>query len=288
MPWATRTSLWCVCIESKGSSFTIASTLTHTNPPSHNPSLTHTYVQVQYLGPRGSSTVLHADVVRSHSWSTNVCGRKRWQLIPPPYTHLLYSCLGQQGGGGVVATHLHADVGEMALLYPGLAKARKVAIEVIQEAGETIFVPSDWFHSVENLEPTLSINHNWLNSSNLERCWKYLRSVTIMPLSSQSHSSISDESSHSHHYHDNSQAVDDLLLLWHVISHHSNGLLSKCKHGALDDKEKEQLKQDRQSILKVLADFQTVVDTGALANITFGESSSHVAELLASLECIIP
>jgi len=37
-----------------------------------------------YVGPKGSWTPLHADVVRSYSWSANVCGRKRWRLLPPP------------------------------------------------------------------------------------------------------------------------------------------------------------------------------------------------------------
>lgn len=36
-----------------------------------------------YMGPRGSWTALHADVLRSFSWSFNVCGRKRWLLFPP-------------------------------------------------------------------------------------------------------------------------------------------------------------------------------------------------------------
>jgi len=35
------------------------------------------------MGPRGSWTALHADVLRSFSWSFNVCGRKRWLLFPP-------------------------------------------------------------------------------------------------------------------------------------------------------------------------------------------------------------
>jgi hypothetical protein len=31
-----------------------------------------------YVGRRGSRTLLHADVMRSFSWSANVCGRKLW------------------------------------------------------------------------------------------------------------------------------------------------------------------------------------------------------------------
>lgn len=51
--------------------------------------------------------------------------------------------------------------------FPSLPKAREKAVEVIQGAGEAIFVPSGWTHSVENLEDTVSINHNWLNGFNV-------------------------------------------------------------------------------------------------------------------------
>jgi hypothetical protein len=65
-------------------------------------------------------------------------------------------------------------------------------IECIQESGETLFVPSSWFHYVYNLvmvtcisalsvrshipqEDTLSINHNWLNGANIDACWNYIK-----------------------------------------------------------------------------------------------------------------
>ncbi|GKY97655.1 hypothetical protein MPSEU_000723800 [Mayamaea pseudoterrestris] len=109
-----------------------------------------------YVGPRGTSTVLHADVLLSFSWSTNVCGRKKWFLVPPELTFLLYDCFGTK-----LATHLHSDVHDgMSCRFPGLRVARKHAYMLIQEAGETIFVPSKWFHTVQNLDACLSINHN--------------------------------------------------------------------------------------------------------------------------------
>ena len=68
-----------------------------------------------YLGPQGTSTRLHADVLRSFSWSSNVCGRKRWFLIPPEYTYLLMDCFGRQ-----VAPHLAADTElGLGLFFPG-------------------------------------------------------------------------------------------------------------------------------------------------------------------------
>lgn len=54
-----------------------------------------------YLGPAGTWTPLHSDVLRSHSWSANVCGRKRWLLLPPQHTHMLYDRTGSR-----IAPHL--------------------------------------------------------------------------------------------------------------------------------------------------------------------------------------
>lgn len=40
--------------------------------------------------------------------------------------------------------------------------------EIIQECGETIFVPTQWYHQVRNIEDTVSINHNWFNGCNID------------------------------------------------------------------------------------------------------------------------
>mmetsp|Transcript_14700 Transcript_14700/g.26587 ORF Transcript_14700/g.26587 Transcript_14700/m.26587 type:complete len:240 (+) Transcript_14700:214-933(+) len=46
--------------------------------------------------------------------------------------------------------------------------------EVIQHTGEAIFVPSAWKHEVVNLVETLSINHNWITSANIDQTWHCL------------------------------------------------------------------------------------------------------------------
>ena len=48
------------------------------------------------------------------------------------------------------------------------------SIELIQEAGEVLFVPSEWHHHVTNIGHTISINHNWFNAFNILRIWKHL------------------------------------------------------------------------------------------------------------------
>ncbi|KAK9826036.1 hypothetical protein WJX74_007138 [Apatococcus lobatus] len=122
-----------------------------------------------YLGCKGTWTGLHADVLRSYSWSTNVAGRKLWRLLPSQHTHLLYDRFGRE-----MAPSFEAAVGQ-GERFPSLQYARALVQECVQEAGESIFVPSGWHHTVENLEDTLSINHNWLNCFNLDWTWGLIR-----------------------------------------------------------------------------------------------------------------
>ncbi|BDA42235.1 2-oxoglutarate and iron-dependent oxygenase JMJD4 [Coccomyxa sp. Obi] len=123
-----------------------------------------------YLGPKGTTTALHADVLRSFSWSVNVCGRKLWRLLPPQHTHLLYDRFGRE-----MEPDFDLDASSRAEQFPNLAAARQHVVEVVQGVGEAIFVPSGWHHTVENLEDTLSINHNWLNAFNLHWGWTLLQ-----------------------------------------------------------------------------------------------------------------
>ncbi|XP_045854811.1 2-oxoglutarate and iron-dependent oxygenase JMJD4 isoform X2 [Meles meles] len=121
-----------------------------------------------YMGPAGSWSPFHADIFRSFSWSANICGRKKWLFFPPGQEEALRD---RHGG-------LPYDVTSPALLdshqYPRRGHCSP-ALELTQEAGEMVFVPSGWHHQVHNLEDTISINHNWVNGCNLANMWHFLQ-----------------------------------------------------------------------------------------------------------------
>lgn len=83
-----------------------------------------------YCGAKGTFTPLHRDVYCSYSWSTNVCGRKRWWMYPPEDTKYLFMKERR------IAAHDVRCVDESK--FPEFKKAKPLV--VIQEAGETIFV----------------------------------------------------------------------------------------------------------------------------------------------------
>mmetsp|Transcript_31347 Transcript_31347/g.66246 ORF Transcript_31347/g.66246 Transcript_31347/m.66246 type:complete len:607 (+) Transcript_31347:196-2016(+) len=103
-----------------------------------------------YWGPSGSATTLHSDVLHSYSWSYNVVGMKKWIFHIPE----LQRDNGDDDGRG---EHYNSK-----------------QFEVIQNTGETIFVPATWKHEVINLLETISINHNWITAANVDLSWQCL------------------------------------------------------------------------------------------------------------------
>ncbi|XP_072116158.1 2-oxoglutarate and iron-dependent oxygenase JMJD4 isoform X3 [Mobula birostris] len=121
-----------------------------------------------YMGPKGSWTPFHADVFRSYSWSANICGRKKWLLFSPGQEEHLRDCSGN------LVYDAESPILQDKNLYPNYSQCCQ-PIEVVQEAGEVIFIPSGWHHQVYNLEDTISINHNWLNGCNIDIMWNFLQ-----------------------------------------------------------------------------------------------------------------
>ncbi|CAH9127882.1 unnamed protein product [Cuscuta epithymum] len=139
----------------------------HTDPDIYNQGneISCSDYRFVYIGPKGTWTPLHADVFRSYSWSANVCGRKQWYLLHPDQHHLIHD-----RNMRVCVYNIFSDANEAK--FPGFKKA--VWWECTQEQNEIIFVPSGWYHQVQNLEDTISINHNWFNAYNLPWVWDLL------------------------------------------------------------------------------------------------------------------
>ena len=119
-----------------------------------------------YLGPKNSWTPFHSDVFGSFSWSANICGIKKWIFVPQ----------GKEPKNQMYQLNLpQSDLTDFKLKnYHNLQY-----FEFQQGPKEVIFVPSGWYHQVENLTDTLSINHNWFNATNIQFVWEQLYSEMI-------------------------------------------------------------------------------------------------------------
>jgi hypothetical protein len=50
-----------------------------------------------------------------------------------------------------------------------------ILLDVIQDEGDTIFVPSGWYHQVHNIGDVISLNHNWCNAYNIAGMWSHIQ-----------------------------------------------------------------------------------------------------------------
>ncbi|GFP93353.1 F-box protein at1g78280 [Phtheirospermum japonicum] len=118
------------------------------------------------IGPERSGASWHVDPGLTSAWNTLLCGRKRWALYPPGRVPL------------GVTVHVNEDDGDVNIetpsslqwwldFYPLLADHDK-PIECTQLPGETLYVPSGWWHCVLNLETSIAVTQNFVNSKNFE------------------------------------------------------------------------------------------------------------------------
>lgn len=99
-----------------------------------------------WFGPAGTITPLHHDPV--NLMMAHVTGRKRWRLIAPEQTPLMYNYRG-------VFSKVDCENPDYQK-YPLFKNVR--IIEEVLEPGEVIFIPVGWWHQVKALEVSLSMS----------------------------------------------------------------------------------------------------------------------------------
>jgi len=151
--------------------------------------------------------------------------------------------------------------GEMRTFYPGIAAAKKLLVRVEQTEGQTIFVPSEWYHTVENLEDSFSINRNWINATNVHRCWDKI----------QAQATQSQEEATKH------QLEDDVHWLWIILSKKAKHILNKPRKDLMD-------KFDLKAIFPILDGMlQLIADASERGNL-FKNLESDIRDLFCQVQ----
>ncbi|KAJ3290641.1 hypothetical protein HK104_006629 [Borealophlyctis nickersoniae] len=117
------------------------------------------------IGPARSGASWHVDPLGTSAWNTLLSGRKRWALYPPdalpPGVTVTQTASGGRDFKSPAMLYWYLEV------YPNLPPDQK-PIEIVQEPGETIFVPAGWWHAVLNIgEVNVAVTQNWAGRWNL-------------------------------------------------------------------------------------------------------------------------
>ncbi|KAL5009804.1 hypothetical protein ScPMuIL_012109 [Solemya velum] len=111
------------------------------------------YDSTIWIGSESASTPLHYDTY-GFNLVAQICGRKRWVLFPPKDTQNLYPTRIPYEESSVFS--------EVNLKCPDTIKHKRVKNchfhVVTLEPGQVLYVPRHWWHFVECLEDSVSIN----------------------------------------------------------------------------------------------------------------------------------
>ena len=115
------------------------------------------------ISSAGSGSSWHIDPWNTSAWNALLHGRKRWALYPP-------SVAGLPAG---VASSSPKDF--FGTVLPTLPTADR-PMQCVLRAGETMFLPSGWWHAVLNLSPTIAITENRVDDANVKAVLEEMRS----------------------------------------------------------------------------------------------------------------
>ncbi|KAA0163495.1 hypothetical protein FNF31_02889 [Cafeteria roenbergensis] len=125
------------------------------------------------MGPRRSGTCLHIDPLATSAWNALVRGRKRWVLFPPdadvPLVRGKVDGIVRSGEDDEAVDYFALHLPR--ILEKGGGAEAMGCIQFVQHPGETLFVPSGWWHAVLNLDDTVAITQNFASTVNFPRVW---------------------------------------------------------------------------------------------------------------------
>ena len=127
-----------------------------------------------WLGKTGLKTYLHFD--STHNFFIQLQGRKRFFLFPPNSTLYAYPVLHPHSSHSQVNLTRPRD----SLFYtqfPQINNTLKNILIVDVERGDVLYIPPFWWHEVETLADSVSVNV-WSESS----CNKALNAIYALPI----------------------------------------------------------------------------------------------------------
>jgi histone arginine demethylase JMJD6 len=145
------------------------------------------------VGPERSGTTVHIDPLGTSAWNILVHGQKRWVLFPPHVPKYIV-----KGKGLVLEDEDDEAVHYFMTILPRIkrkaASMRRhgggsgsdgnnisdydgfACYEFTQNAGETVFIPTGWWHAVLNLTHTVGVTQNYCSPRNFPAVWCKTRS----------------------------------------------------------------------------------------------------------------
>eukprot|EP00743_Colponemidia_sp_Colp-15_P010542 GILK01011623.1.p1 GENE.GILK01011623.1~~GILK01011623.1.p1 ORF type:complete len:483 (-),score=71.96 GILK01011623.1:136-1479(-) len=153
------------------------------------------------VGPTRAGASFHKDPNHTSAWNAVITGVKKWVMYPP---HVTPPGVHPSEDGLEVVTPISIvewftnfyqpnkrprTAGNMSCNGNG---AKKEFLECLLRPGEIIFVPTGWWHTVLNLEPSIAITQNFCDSHNIHNVLDFMRKKKKLDLVEQFESRLKE------------------------------------------------------------------------------------------------
>jgi len=115
-----------------------------------------------FLGPAGTVSRLHHDTYATHVWLSQIRGRKQFIVYAPEDSKYLHSFVDDDCDG---RTSLFDPTAPDYDAFPDARHA--TPFSVVVEEGETVILPSRWWHWAKSLTPSITLMRNFVNEVNM-------------------------------------------------------------------------------------------------------------------------
>lgn len=119
------------------------------------------------IGPKQSGSSFHKDPNSTSAWNALLQGSKKWIFYPP---HITPPGVAVSSDESTVATP--SSLAEWFMNH--YEEDDPDRLECVVEPGTLVFVPRGWWHLVVNLDFSIAITQNFVNSSNLPSVLRFL------------------------------------------------------------------------------------------------------------------
>jgi hypothetical protein len=120
-----------------------------------------TYIEL-YIGGAGAKfPVLHYDGLHTHAFLMQLQGVKEYIAFAPDQTPLMYP--KSEPDNSNISNVDNVETPDLAR-FPHFAQAKGIRFKL--HPGETLFVPSGWWHTARILSPSITVSINGVNHAN--------------------------------------------------------------------------------------------------------------------------
>ncbi|CAO1614693.1 unnamed protein product [Sympodiomycopsis kandeliae] len=129
-------------------------------------------------GPTGSGSGWHKDPNKTSAWNTPLSGSKFWMMLPPDITPP--GVFLSEDGADIttpvsIIEWLNDFYDETIKLHGTSPQGSGQLLQGICNAGETVYVPSGWWHLVINLSESIALTQNFVSLSELPQVLHFMK-----------------------------------------------------------------------------------------------------------------